>query len=140
MPVPEAKKAPPNCSSPAPVNAIVALPVLLVSVTLPETITVPVEIVIRCLAAPPPFENATLAAFKVPAPTAIVFVSPVAAALGMVMAPETVNATPELMLTVVLTELVRNVSEAQVSAVSTVTVVAEVPETMTTASPENGTT
>jgi hypothetical protein len=78
-------------------------------------VTVPVEIVISCLTVVPELVKAMLPAFKLPAPTASVFMPEVA--LGMVMAPETLNAAPELALvTVVLFALAMNVSEAQLAA------------------------
>jgi hypothetical protein len=118
---------------PAPVKIIEALVPVLSVVISPETVTVPVVIVSWCLTAVPPLVNAMLPAFKMPAPTAREFK---VAARGMVIAPDTVKVTPELMFRFAVVEAVVKVTEAHAAAAVTVTVK---PPSMVTVSPATGT-
>jgi hypothetical protein len=77
-----------------------------------------VEIVIKCLTVAPALVNAMLPAFKIPAPTASVLTPPPLGVLGMVMAPETVNVMPELIVNVVAVLVVKFIVAQAASAVT----------------------
>ena len=103
---------------------------------MPETVTVPVEIVNWCLwpPLPPPLVKAMLPAFKMPAPTDMILI--LFGCRGMVIAPETVRVIPELMVTIVLAVLATSyVIEAHAAVAVTVTVN---PPPILTTSPATG--
>ena len=123
---------PPSLKTPEPLKEIVPLVFPAEPATLPETITVPVEIVIECLTAAPPLVNATLPAFKLPAPTAIVFKP--APDRGIVIAPDTLRVIPLFIVREVAVTFVK-VIDAQAAFAVTVTLN---PPSIVTTSPATG--
>jgi hypothetical protein len=83
----------------------------------PEIVTVPVEIVSRCLTVVLPLVNAKLAAFRMPA--AIISFTPLSAR-GIVMEPETERVIPELIVKEVAVVVV-NLMDVQAAFAVTVT-------------------
>jgi hypothetical protein len=111
---------PPNFNFPVRVNVMAALVPAASEVTLPETITVLLLIVISFAVATDWLDvNAMLPAFNVPVPTAMRFLKEVFA-LIIVIQPETVRVCPELMDMVLLAVCWENVKVAQAALAETV--------------------